>query len=629
MAEDMAAKEYVNNPGKFLAAATADEVAAMLRVASAAYYNTSVPLMSDELFDKAQEHLKKIAPKHPALKEIGAPYEAGQKVDLPHWMGSLDKIRDDPKAIEKWLKTYNSNAGFVVSDKLDGNSGMLVYHGGKCSLYTRGDGHKGQDISFLLPAGLKVPVSKTEMAVRGELIISRANWSPEMGANARNTVAGILHSKKPDAALLTRVDFVAYELIHPKMPPLDAMAFMKEHGFNVVHYQHLNTFDMPTLSDILVTRRQQSAYEIDGIVVVANSVHRVVKGKNPKYAFAFKSMLTHNEAEVNVTKVEWNASKDGYLKPTVHFEAVVLNGVKIQKATGFNAGFIRDNKIGAGAVVVIIRSGDVIPHIIRVVKSTVAQMPQTAFKWTDSGVDIILDATDDLGVITKTLEHFAKHMEIKHVSTGTLKKLVEHAGVRNIPDLLKLKLADIRGVEGFAVVSAQRVYDSLQAVKQKGACVDLMSASNIFGRGLGKKKIEAITEAIPKILKKQMPTVSEVAAVSGIGAKTASAFCEKLPAFFKMLDDAGIRACSSSPVAASVVVKNTMAFKDAVIVFTGFRNAEWERIIKAAGGKVSTTVSKSTTLVVAADVNEKSGKLDRARELEIRIISKQTFESYI
>jgi NAD-dependent DNA ligase len=624
------AKEYVANPDGFLKSVGADDLANMLRAASEAYYNTSRPLMTDTLFDLAEAHLRRVAPKHPVLKEIGA-IEAGQKVVLPHWMGSLDKIRDDQKALDKWLSTYKKDDGFVISDKLDGNSGMFVCTRGKCALYTRGDGHKGQDISFLLSSGLDIPIPKIDIAVRGELIISKANWKPELGANARNTVAGILHTKNPAPGLLRRVDFVAYELIHPKMPVAEAMHFLQEHGFKVVHHQTVHDFNMPSLSDILVARRQASPYEVDGIVVAANGVYKSVKGNNPKHAFAFKSMLTHNEAEVTVLRVEWNVSKDGYIKPTVHFPPVSLNGVKIQKATGFNAGFIRDNKIGAGAKVVIIRSGDVIPHIVRVLEPAASgnpEFPDVVFKWTESGVDIVVDKADNVDVIVRQLEHFAKSMEIKHVSVGTIKKLVEHGGVRSIPDLLNMKLTDIRSIEGFAAVSAQRVYDSLQAVKQKGACADLMAASNIFGRGVGKKKIEAIVEAIPGILKKEKPAVEAVAGVSGIGAKTAATFCEALPAFFNMITDANIKVCATkSPSPAATKTENKTSFNGMNIVFTGFRNAEWEKEVKARGGKVVTAVSKTTALVVAADPTEKSGKLDRARELGIRIVSKAAFET--
>jgi len=101
------------------------------------------------------------------------------------------------------------------------------------------------------------------------------------------------------------------------------------------------------------------------IVVRDNQHHSIISGKNPKYSFAFKTILTHEEAEVIVSHVEWNISKDGFLKPTVYFNPIHIGGVKIQKATGFNASFIQSNTIGPGSHIVIIRSGDVIPYIVR------------------------------------------------------------------------------------------------------------------------------------------------------------------------------------------------------------------------------------------------------------------------
>jgi len=657
----MAAKAFIANPTKFLKSATVDVLENMLRSASKAYYNTSTTEMSDHLFDMAKDRLEELDPTNPFLSEVGAEIgaeaaETSTKVDLPYWMGSLDKVRDSDKGIAKWTHDYPGEV--VISDKLDGNSGMLVYNKSSISLYTRGNGFKGQNISHMLALGLNVPGWRQggeQVAVRGELIISKAKWNPAFGANPRNVLAGILHTKAPDPKMVALVDFVVYELLHPKLPHVEALEFMKAAGFNVVHYKFLDAnsaaaMNTEVLSRELLQRRVESPYEIDGIVVSHNAVHKTIKGKNPKYAFAFKTVLTHEEAEVIVSHVEWNISKDGYLKPIVHFGTVALNGVNISKATGFNAAFIESKRIGPGACVVIIRSGDVIPFITRVTTPSQPQLPSFEefgeYEWTDKHVDIRVklktgETTKEQTV--KILEHFAKTMEIKFVSSGTLKKFVEQGGITTSAALLHMTRTDIMKIDGFKEASATKVYNSLQETLSSGGCVEFMTASGLFGRGFGSRKIEAVLAVCPEILAGGTPTVEKVAGVVGVGPATAKAFVAALPAYFEFLKEIGVKRCATpkkSPVNVSPHTPH-MPHKSPsktvhlhplhgmAIVFTGFRNSDWEKVIKAAGGKTSTSISKSTNLVVATNPTDTSTKLTKARELGVRIISKDEFEKML
>ena len=120
------------------------------------------------------------------------------------------------------------------------------------------------------------------------------------------------------------------------------------------------------LSEILIKWRDEYEYEIDGIIVIDDKLYNRITG-NPLHAFAFKMIISEQIAEAKVVNVLWTPSKDGYLKPRVQIEPITLGGVKIEYATGFNAKFIVDNNIGLGSLITIIRSGDVIPHILSVV----------------------------------------------------------------------------------------------------------------------------------------------------------------------------------------------------------------------------------------------------------------------
>jgi NAD-dependent DNA ligase len=630
-----------------------NQLVAVLEHATEAYHNTEKPLMSDDLYDALKARLIQLNPKHSFLTKVGAPVR-GEKVKLPYFMGSLDKIRDDPKVLTAFKKKFPGR--YVVSDKLDGVSAMILYKkDGTATMLTRGDGTYGQNISGLIHSisSLPKPTSAKLMAaaaaspthtvvVRGELILTKASWKEiqHLGANARNIVAGNVNAKHPNPLVLKHLQFVAYEMIEPKEVPSTAMAHLKTLGFILPHYDVLDdaVLSHDKLSELLMERRQNSAFECDGIVVRHDAIHPYVSKKNPSYAFAFKSILTHDEAEVIVQQVEWNVSKDGFFKPTLIFDPVVLAGVKIQRATGFNAQFIEKHNLGAGARVVIIRSGDVIPHVVRVLNPATSgepSMPDAAYEWTDTHVDIRAVGKQSDDQTLRQIEFFMKQMEVAFMAKGTILK-VFNGGFQTIPAIMKMTVADFLKIEGIQKKGAEKLYASLQKTLASATCLDYMNASNRFGRGIGRKKLEAFVVAYPEVLKGNMPKSGELRAVEGIAPATVKSMIEDLPEVLAFVRDINPKTCSaasasaaSASASASPAVKAPVAMKalaDKSIVFTGFRDKEWETLLKTVGCSVSNTVSKKVTLVVAKDVDEDSSKLVKAREYGITILSKDAFE---
>lgn len=641
------------------------ELVLLLEQANQAYRHRSVALMSDDVYDMAEDHLRRIAPDHPFLQKVGeVPEDNDNKVKLPFWMGSLDKIKDDgEKAIKKYIASYPGK--YVVSHKLDGNSALFVVSStGSTALYSRGDGKDGQDLSGMighintlpngkvLAAAAKLGKADT-LAIRGELIISKRNWDviKAKGANARNVVAGVMHAKKPDMDVLAKVDFVAYELLQPRLSYGEGLKYMANLGFRVAWNKEVDEHGLTieNLSQILVHERDASEYEIDGIVVAHDAMHRHLSGKNPKHAFAFKSIMTHVEAEVVVGGVEWNISKDGYLKPTIVFPEVIIGGVRIKRATGNNAAFIKNNGIGVGARLMIIRSGDVIPKVVSVLKPAPdgPQMPDVTYVWNSTRVDIMVSSdivTSEQKV--RNLEHFAKHLGIKGVATGVLTKLVE-AGHDSIKSLLTISLDDVLKIPGFQKTSATKIVSGIQKAKRETSCVDMMVASNIFGRGVGEKKIITIVKDCPTILDGTVPTLSQLTAIEGIGLTTATAFLNGLGKFYDFMKDIGMpcrkkeKALTPPPndspkeqnnanakTASKKPAKDLSELVGAVVVFTGFRNKDYEKLVESSGGKVATSISGKTTLVVAADPTDSSTKIKKAQDLGVRIISKDDFAMY-
>jgi len=628
-------KKYMKlseNPIPILETMTTEKIVSLLKDLSYEYYKGN-QILSDDIFDTIKNYLATRDPSNPFLKEVGASVP-GKKVSLPFWMGSLDKIREDERALEKWK--INHAGTVTISDKLDGNSALLVYSKKSIKMYSRGDGYEGQDISHLVPLIQGVPksVENNDMAIRGELIISKRSWAPlfekKKGANARNAVAGVMHSKHPDEELAKAVEFVSYELLHPRMPTEESLKVLQSNKFHVVHSEKKNSSEltMDNLSKILISRREVSPYEVDGIVIFHNANHNQVSGKNPSYAFAFKSILTHEEAEVIVKEVTWNISKDGYLKPLIHFDPVVLAGATIQKATGFNAQYIEENTIGPGSRIIIIRSGDVIPHVVRILSksaSNKASFPDVIsipWKWNDTHVDIVLvDKSSAKEVLIKQMEHFASSLGIKGVGKGVVERFYEN-GVSSIKKLINVNVDNIVKMEGFQKKSAEKIVKEIQETIQKSNCLDFMVASNIFGRSIAEKKLKLVLDKFPTILDAKSPTEVELSSIDGIGPITAKQFIDGLPLFFEFMKDIGIP-CKQNSV--KQVVSNKSSLEHLQVVFTGIRDKALEEEIEVRGGKVSTSVSKKVTVVVAKDPDEETGKVKTAKILDIPVVSIEKF----
>lgn len=608
----------------------------LLELASAAYYN-HVAIMSDNEYDILEAYAKE---KYNTICVVGSPVDSAKtKARLPYEMASMDKIKPDTGALAAWKSKYAGES--VISCKLDGVSGLYYNEGPLPKLYTRGDGKVGQDISHLLPL-FNLPTEKG-ITMRGEFIIPKqvfeARFKNEF-ANPRNTVAGLLNHKTIDDSLrakLQSVRFVAYELIKPALKPSEQFAFLKRINMETSAHHALSTPQLTNeiLSQWLVNKREEYVYEIDGIVVTDDKIYQRTAG-NPAHAFAFKMVLSDQCAEAKVVDVIWSPSKDGYLKPRVQIEPIMLCGVKIEYATGFNAGFIKQNKIGVGSLIQIIRSGDVIPHITSVtVSSAEPKMPDCEYDWTDTGVDIILkDASTNDTVVEKNITMFFKGIEVEGLSSGTVNKLMK-AGYNTVPKIIKMKKEDVAKIDGLGAKSAEKICEGIKARMQSASIVTLMAASNIFGRGFGERKLQPIMEYFPFILvssETKEEKIANVLQVKGISDKSAELFVLNIEPFNKFLADCGLHSGHAQPsVLPAPHEAQPHPLNKKTIVLTGFRDKELLQKLKDVGAIVGASVTKNTFAVVTknksnADEGEGSTKTDAAVKLGIPIFSLEEFK---
>lgn len=617
------ANDFKKNGIKVLDQLNEKQLTDLLRELNKAYYNQQ-PLLTDNQYDIIKEYIEAKYPTNKVVHEIGAPVEKN-KVTLPYPMGSMDKIKPDTNALANWTAKYRGP--YILSCKLDGVSGLYSTEGTQPKLYTRGDGNVGQDISHLIPF-LRLPKTKG-IVIRGEFIIPKALFESKYKtkfANPRNMVAGIVNHKTINEAIKD-LHFVAYEVMKPVKKPSEQMEFLSTLDVENVLYKIEKNLTNELLSNTLVNWRNNYAYEIDGVIVANDAVYERKSG-NPEHAFAFKMVLSDQVAEAKVVDVIWSASKDGYLKPRVQIEPINLGGVKIEYATGFNGAFINDNNIGIGATIELIRSGDVIPYIRKViVPADEPKMPSVPFKWNDTHVDIMLeDIESDETVREKNITGFFRGIGVEGLSTGNVKRIIE-AGFDTVPEILRMDVNEFLLVEGFKEKTATKLYDGIREKIDAASLVTIMSASNMFGRGFSEKKLELIMESYPTVLlskESNSQKINKISAIKGMATKTAEAFVERIPDFINFVKEAGL--VKKLAFEKKQVDQSHPLFGKS-IVMTGFRDAALQKELEEVGAKVGSSVSSKTFVLLVKDKDDDTGKVLDAKKNGVPLMTPQEFRN--
>ena len=642
----MTIERFLKDPYDFIESASIKDLIDIAKLADDAYYNNDDPIMEDDEYDLIIDRIKQldktnaylVNPAHQQIQKV----TSKNKVTLPYTMGSMNKVKpDNIDFINNFKNKYKDN--WVISDKLDGVSALLVIDNAKkqYNLYTRGNGTIGTDITNLLDIiNIKFNKTiKTKLVVRGELIMSKQKFKKyaDTMANARNMVSGIVNAKTIDTTRAKDIDFVAYEVVEPWLSYTEQFSLLNKHKILTVNHTQTKDISVPNLCKLLKERKAESEYECDGIIIAYNTPNERVPIGNPDYAFAFKNVAELETAIVTVKQVEWNVSKDGYLKPILILEPIKLSGVMIKRVTAFNAKYIVDNSIGAGTKIKLVRSGDVIPHILEVVKkSKTPDMPEDAnsYEWNESNVDIIVK-NDSIEQKIKELSFFCSKLDIKNVGEGVIAKMIE-VEIDSIPKILSVTKADLSEVENFKDKMIDKVYDAIHNKAKEMTLIEFMAASNAFGHGMGERKIKKILETHPDIIYLYIETdknklIDMIKKIDGFDTITATQFITKMSVFLELLHKIPLQIQNRllfDTSGADLPKKNVKQIT-AKIVFSGFRNKEWEKVIEEKGGEITTSVSKNTTILVTTKEDIENGtnaKLLKAKDIGVKILSKEQFE---
>ena len=647
--EDLKNK-LINNTINEISSMSQEELEELVLYLNHLYYNDE-SLLGDSLYDVIKDYLEEHFPKSSILNEVGS-IPKKNKVKLPFYMASMKKLKPNENNIQNWFKKYKGP--YVVSDKLDGTSGMLYFKNNNVKMFTRGSHDYGRDISHLIPYLINIPTNNIQekvnsflsqkinsFAIRGEIILEKKKFEQYQKegfkSGSRSIVNALVIKKEVDKKLATDSDFVLFEIVEPRLPKIQQFELLKYLGFKVSFNKKFDTLDKEKLSNILDDRRKNSIYDIDGIIVEDNGPHSLAKQTNPDYAFAYKQLYNENIFEVPVLKVEYEASKDGVLVPIVHYQPINYKGDILKKATGFNAKFIKENGIGPGAMIKVIRAGEIIPYIHEVVNKVKPQMPNVEYEWNESGVDALLkNASSDKTVKLKLLINFFTKLEFSFINRGLLEKFVNN-DLDTIDKILNVQKEQLLNIEGFKEKMAEKIYNSINENFVNITPAALMSASNSFGKGFGERRIKQILQEYPNIVQcykdiNKEKLIEDINNIEGFQTKTSSKFVENLGNFCEFLEKNQLlkqvfykkekKEDNKKPKLTYSKLENIN------IVMSGFRDKDLVRLIEQHNGKVVDTISSKVNILVVKDKSNNSSKIQKATKLNIPIMDIEEFNKY-
>ena len=620
-------EHITQNPKTYVINENPENICDFLKLASFHYYNSNKQLISDTIYDIIYDSFKKKNPTHKFFQTIGSDV-TDNKTKLPVFMGSQNKIKT-LKELNLWL-SKNNNENYLITPKLDGSSALVEYLDGSINLYSRGNGSYGRNISHLVKY-LKLPKLDINIYVRGELIVSKNNFQKFESeySSPRNMVNSLTSNKEVDTDKIKYLDFVVFELYDNTQNLETKLELTEKFGFNTVLNEKVDHQDLlvweSIKSNFLLKKlnylRDNYIYNIDGIIITNLKTNKLNKDGNPKYSVAFKS--NSYGCITTIKDIEWNISKHGLIIPRIHFEKIKLSGSNVEYCSGKTAKYIFNNCLNKGSKIRVILSGEIIPKLEEIISpSHYPLMPDKGYKWDDNKVNIILLKEDDDQTIKKIM-FFLKTINITNIGIGNITKIYE-AGYDSIDKFLKLTKDDLMKLDGFKETLSNKIVDNIQGIISKNIYLPLlMHGSCEFKYGFGVKKFEKIIEKYPNLLNEEM-TYDKLVNVPSFNHQSASKFLENMPHFKKFLND---HSYLKYDIPKEEEKFDHPKISNKNIVFTGKRDKELMDKVLKYNGIIQPAITKKTNYLVVDDINKKSVKITKAKELNIDIVSKEQMYS--
>ena len=631
-----------------------------------AYYVMDQPLISDAQWDAMMQELILMEDTHPEWKLENSPsqriggeiLEGFSKVTHASPMMSLGNafseqdVMDFSERIFKELVRYTD---FVTELKIDGLAVSLTYENGELvQAATRGDGTIGEEITANVKTIKSIPLTLIEpvsLTVRGEIFMSKssfmkANQQKEKDgeavfANPRNAAAGSIRQLDPKIAASRNLDCFLYQLVNPSdyncHTQVETLQYLAKLGFKINPEYQLH-HDISSLMNTVhhwTAERHSLAYDIDGLVIKVNEYQYYAElgttVKSPKWAIAFK--FPAEEVTTTLESIEFQVGRTGNITPVANLSPVRVAGTVVRRATLHNEDFIKEKDIRVGDHVVIRKAGDIIPEVVKVVLDdrpsgtsvftmiTACPACGSTLVRAEGEVDSRCENISCPARVVEGLIHFASRdaMNIDGLGDKLIEQLYEATLLTDIPSIYTLhqRADEVVELDRIGTKSVNNLLAAIEDSKEAG--LDKL----LFGLGIrhvGKKVAKVLATKFKSLEKLSLATYEELVQIEEIGVIIA----QSVQSFFAQPDNIAMLT-QLSLVGLKTQMDQTQTSDELsgkTFVITGTLSKPRDEIqawIEARGGKVSSSVSKNTSYVVAGDAA--GSKLEKANQLGVAILS--------
>jgi len=635
------------------------------------YYVENNPVISDYEYDMLLKKLEAleaefpglITPDSPTQRIGGEPLKGFKTVEHKIAMLSLDNAYsyDELREFDERVKKNFAAVEYICEPKIDGVSIALIYENGVFMRgATRGDGVKGDDVTANLRTIHSIPLRLQESdlqnaEVRGEVYFpitafkkfnkEQEKKGEQVFANPRNAAAGSLRQLDPRVVATRPLDTFIYYISHSDkdfQTHEKALEILCMAGFRVnpLIKKVKNIEEAIIFCADLEAKRESLDYEIDGVVLKVNSFSQQRELgstiKHPRWAIAFK--FTAKQATTRLNDIVIQVGRTGTLTPVAVLEPVQVGGVTVSRATLHNFDELKRKDIRIGDMVLVERSGDVIPQVVKsIIEKRKGDEKARAIpkKCPVCGSDVI-KTLDEVAVrcpnkqcparLKWRIEYFASRdaMDIDHLGGQTVDKLIEKGLVDTIADLYRLTKEDLLTLEGFKDKSVENLLESIEKSKQQGL------ARLIYGLGIrhvGKSAAQLLASQYHSIDELAKKTAEELTQIHGLGEKTTEAIAtffatEENIELINRLKDIGIRTKET---------RKEGRFLGKKFVFTGglqsISRPDASDLVIKNGGVVASSVGKDIDYVVVG--TDPGSKYEKAKKLGLIIIDENEFKKLV
>jgi DNA ligase (NAD+) len=655
--------------------AEAERLRAELARYAESYHDHDVSLVTDFEYDALMRRLRELESLHPELASPDSPTQkvggrAGASFEPVTHSPPLQSLNDvfsyeEVEAFADKTAPFAEADGYVTEPKIDGLSVALYYEDGVFTRgATRGDGRTGEDVTANLLTVKSIPLrlknAPKSLAVRGEAYMPRAvfeeinaereiNGEPPM-ANPRNAAAGSLRQLDPAVCAARRLDVIVFNIQYAQgyaggrafETHAETLEFLRGAGFSTIPYSVVPGGGIIREIDSIGERRGEYPFDIDGAVVKLNSLAAREElgstAKAPRWAVAYKYPPERKETELLDIVIQ--VGRTGVLTPKASVRPVRLSGTMVSSATLHNADFIAERDIRIGDTVVIRKAGEIIPEVIEIVagkrpeRAVPYEFPKTCPKCggevsrDEGGAHMRCRGAECPAQLLRNIVHFASRraMDIEGLGGAAAQQLLDAGLIASAGDIYFLDAGCLEAMERFGKKSAENLVAAIEKSKRRGLAALLYAlgipqigesaARTLAGRFL---TMEAIENA----------EIEDLTAVPDIGETTARCLVNWLGSgqsrrLLARLREAGVDMTGEPAPAEGRLAGMTFVLTGAM---SGCTRGEAAALIEARGGKVSSAVSKKTSVVIAGE--DAGSKLEKALKLGVRVIDESGFEELL